>query len=1380
MTTLEQRIANLTPQQLALLEKRLRQTQTKTTIPRRSPDESAPLSFGQQRFWFIHELEEDKSLFNNVSAARIKGELDVRALEGALRALIIRHAVLRTVYRTNAHGELEQVILKDWSFAIQQHDLSRIIPNTENPEQIMQEHLLSEAHRRFDLANELSLRASLYTLAENDYVFCEIHHHIATDFWSSGILYRELVKLYDAIRHGATEGEAISQLPELPIEYADFAVWQRQQAQTEGFQKQLAYWRQQLSPPLPMLTLPTDSPRSATQNHRGGTDSTHISLAQIQRMKELGQTEKATQFIVAATAFLALFHRYSRQNDLVVGVINAGRNRVELENLIGAFINTLVFRVDAGGNPTFRQFLARVRQVALDAFANQDAPFEQIVAEVQPERTLSESPLVEILLDFLNTPSSPRLLPDVEYQRIAVNRGTAEYDMLIAGRPQPHGLQIDIRYKSTLFNADTIQRMLEHLHILLDAALEDPDTPIDALPLMSESERQQILVGWNATARPIPDHLTFVQLFEEQAESNRHAPAVDDGGQRLSYGELNRRANRLARALVAHGIVSQQIVPLLADRNSNFLVTMLAIWKAGGVYLPIDPRLPPLRVRQMLKQSGAEVLLASPMHADLAKSAIDTGQANAIVCLDLEALLAEEHADDNLDPLSSPIDLAYVLYTSGSTGVPKGAMIEHRGMLNHLFAKVHDLELTSGDKVAQNSPQSFDISIWQFLVALLVGAQTRVYADEIAFDPSALLDHVESDGVTIFEAVPSLLQAMLDVADSKSSVAGLRWLIPTGEAMPPGLARAWLLRYPHLKLMNAYGPTECSDDVTHYIISGPPQPQMANLPIGRPVDNMRIYVLDEHLQPTPIGIPGEIYVGGVGVGRGYLRDPERTADAFIPDPFDTKTDARLYRTGDLGRWLAEGNIEFLGRVDFQVKIRGHRIELGEIEHALLEHPGVSEAAVLALDDERGALQLAAYVAVRPDENQSAAGLREHLGERLPSYMIPASFSILAAPDTLPKTPSGKIDRKALARLQVMPGIETEFVAPSTETEQAIAEIWSDLLGIEPIGVHDNFFDLGGHSLIAAQLVHRLRQSIAPDLPLRALFEHPTIAGLAKQLSTFNLRHSTFNFQSLLPLQTHGSRPPLFFLPGGGGSEDEYLIYAGLLNRLGPDQPVYGFIARGLDGESDPHDSVPQMAADYVAELRNVQPHGPYFLGGECIGGKVALEMARILEEEGEEIGLLALMNTFVRGTADERSLDERLLATPGVRQLRRRWRELSRLPAEQRWDRLRQMAVNATRVAVPLNEEQREARRERAQKLGVQAMLGEFRPEPYAGDVTLLVTSDTRERISSAWQSLLKGRIDIAPLPGIHANYLGENVEGSARALNETLESHQTVRISHS
>ncbi len=1378
MTELDDRIANLSPAKRRLLELRLQALGGGALqdfgIPRREGDGPAPLSYTQERFWFVHELESETPLYNNVSAARVRGPLDVQALRRAFQAVIARHEILRTLYSQDAAGHPVQSVCREWQFDLPVIDL-RDLPDAEAAVQPL---LVEEARKRFDLSQEISVRVKLFVLGDNDHVFCEVHHHIATDAWSSGIMRRELYALYDAFRQGRELAWA-----ELPIQYADFAVWQRRQETTAGFTSQLDYWRDRLAGFLPPLRLPTGTPRPALRTRRGANASILLPAELMAQVQALGREEGATVFMVLATALFAVFQRHTHQDDLVAGVLTAGRNRVEVENLLGAFINVLVFRVDTHGDPSFRELLRRVRTLAIDAFANQDIPFERLVAELRPDRGPTVDPIVQVMFDFVAAPSTRLAMPGVEWQPLTVSKGTAEYEMLIAGWPEEGGQRINVRYMADVYDAATVDAFLEHVRTLLKTAVAEPDRGLSGLPLLTEEERQRITCRWNETAAPFDLERCFHQVFEDQVRRSPHAAAVRDAGSVLTYAELNARANRLARAIQQALPASepgwtdpkarQPIIALLADRDAHFLTAMLAIFKLGGVYLPLDPRSPAARLRQIVAQSHPAAILASHPHAALAQEVVVESGPQPASLLALEHLLAAEAGDANLDASVGPRHLAYVIFTSGSTGTPKGAMIEHRGMLNHLWAKVRDLGLTEADVLAQTAPQIFDISVWQFLVALLTGGCVHIFPDEVAFDPTALPDGIDAAGVTVFESVPSMMRAMLEHAlalPQPPALRRLRWLIATGEALPPQLSRDWFRAYPGLRQLNAYGPTECSDDVTHHDMASPPGEGVTAVPIGRPIANTQIYILDRHMQPTSVGVLGEIYVGGAGVGRGYLNAPRRTAESFLPDPFSPMPGARLYRTGDVARYLADGSIEFQGRADFQVKIRGMRIELGDIEAALLEQPGVQEAIVVACDTDDRDKQLAAYITCRPGSTLSASAVLRTLRQRRPAYMVPATLAVL---DELPKTPTGKIDRKKLPVPRQEPQHDAQpdaLPAPVTETERRVAAIWTALLGVNVADTHADFFELGGQSLLAAQLVYRLRQEFATEIPLRALFEHPTIASIAAWLDEGAPRSETAgHFAHLLILQPLGSRPPLFFLPGGGGGESEYLhVYANLLHRLGPDQPVYGFQAQTAGGAEFGFASVVQMAAAYAAEMRSVQPHGPYFLAGECIGAKVALEMARQLAVPGEAVEVL-LLNAVVSGTAEQVSAPARV-----QRAVRSRFIQLRSLPASERLPRLKTMASHTAVALLPLSDKQRRQQAQRSARLDYMTLLRTYAPEPYEGDVTLLMTQDLIERgRAEAWRGIVRGHLTLIPLAGVHRTYLGGEVAGNAAALAQALDAAQ-------
>ncbi|MFL6256241.1 MAG: amino acid adenylation domain-containing protein, partial [Pyrinomonadaceae bacterium] len=909
-----------------------------------------PLSFAQQRLWLLNQLEPESPVYNLTAAVRMRGQLDAAALEATVNEVVRRHEVLRTTFPV-VEAQPVQLVREELRLKLTGEDVSGL--DTGARESEVRRLAEAEARRPFHLVEGPLLRVKLYKLGTDEHVLVLVMHHIVSDGWSMGVLVGEVSALYAAFSRGLP-----SPLPELQIQYADYAAWQRGWLRGEALERQLVYWRAQLgSGPAP-LELPTDRPRPAVQSFRGATQTFTLPAPLAEKLTSLGRRERATLFMTLLAGFKALLHRYTGQEEIVVGTPIAGRSRKELEELIGFFVNTLILRTDLSGRPTFRELLGRVREVSLEASAHQDVPFERLVEELQPRRDLSRSPLFQVMFAMQNTPYEAAELPGMNLSLFEVESGAAKFDLTMFVAEDEAGLTGALEYNTDLFDGETINRLLGHYQNLLAAASVNPDRKLSELTLLSEEEMTRLLAGPNDTRVELPAGVCAPQLFEARASETPGAFAAIQGRRHSSYDRLNRDANRMARALAAEGVGQEALVALLAERSIEFLTTMLAVWKAGGAYLPLDPHAPAGRVAQMLEQSRAPFVVAGSAYVSALEEALASlPEETRPRVLEIEQLLAQPFDEENLGSLNTPRQLAYVIYTSGSTGVPKGVMVEHGGMLNHLLAKISDLELGAADVVAQTASQAFDISVWQFLAALLVGGCVHIFPDEITYDPTRLLEEVGREGVTVLETVPSLLRAMLDEMERRAPegarLSRLRWLIPTGEALPPELTRRWLAAHPTVPLVNAYGPTECSDDVTHHVIDRPPAPEEFNTPIGRPVANTRLYVLDAGMQLLPVGVLGELYVGGAGVGRGYLSDAAKTASLFVPDPYSGEAGARLYRTGDVGRWLPDGTLEFLGRVDHQVKVRGFRIELGEIEAALSVHPLVREAVVIVREDARG-------------------------------------------------------------------------------------------------------------------------------------------------------------------------------------------------------------------------------------------------------------------------------------------------------------------------------------------------------------------------------------------------------------------------------------------
>jgi amino acid adenylation domain-containing protein/thioester reductase-like protein/non-ribosomal peptide synthase protein (TIGR01720 family) len=1112
--------AELSDAKRALLSRRLRggsgNARRDASIGPRPPGAS-PLSFAQQRLWFLCQLEPANASYNIPTALRIRGNPDIPVLERCINEIIRRHEVLRTTFSV-VDDQPVQRIAPELSLTIPVESLAGL------PESVRESEALARARAEgetvFDLERGPLVRAVLLDLGERDgagdYVLLFTVHHIVSDGWSAGILFREFTALYGAFLEGKP-----APLPEPAIQYTDFAHWQRGWLQGETLERQVRYWTGQLRNAPALLELPTDHSRPAVQSYRGATHAFKLAPELGGALHRLAREQGVTVFVVLLAAFDALLGRYSRQTDLCVGIPVAGRNRLETEGLIGFFVNTLIIRADLKGDPSFAEFLHRVHERTLGALAHQDLPFEKLVEELQPVRDLSYSPLFQVMFVLHNVPRGEVAVPGIRVELLDVDYGTAKFDLILHATEEGQGFDAALEYSTDLFERDTIVRMAGHWTMLLQEAVLHPDRPISELALLTPEERAALLLDWNATSQGLPEVPGFPRLFEDQVRRMPDRIAVSCGGQALAYAELNRRANRLAHALIREGVGADTVVALLDRRGVDFLVMILAVLKAGGAYLPLDPEYPDARLAQILTQSRAGLVLVGQASPATAPGAAEAG----VRMVSPEGLLTGSEPETDPPACYGPSNLAYVIYTSGSTGTPKGAMVHHAGLLNNVLSKIETLDLTGEDVIGQTASQCFDISVWQFLAALACGACTRIVPDEAMRDPAALLAAIEADGISVLEIVPSLMRALLDW-EPLPPLSALRWLIPTGEALPPEVCRDWLRRYPDIPLLNAYGPAECSDDVAYHRIEEAPAGDSLHVPIGRPIANTRLYVLGPNLELLPVGVPGELCVAGVGVGRGYLNDPARTALSFVPNPFNealgealgsrpqalgntnpsasslapeflepsayslAPSSSRLYRTGDLARWRPDGTLEFLDRLDRQVKVRGFRIELGEIESRLRQHPKVREAAAMVREDRRGGKQLAACL-VTDDGSRDAEEFRRFLKESLPDYMVPSAFAFL---ESLPLNANGKLDRKALPEPD-SGAPSHHYLAPRNLTEHVLAGIWRDLLDVERVGIHDNFFSLGGDSILAIQIVNRAGRAGVRLTP-RQIFQYQTVAELA--------------------------------------------------------------------------------------------------------------------------------------------------------------------------------------------------------------------------------------------------------------------------------------------
>ncbi len=1049
------------------------------------------LSHGQEGLWFLWKLVPEAWAFHNVLPLRIRGPLNVEALRRSLQFLSLRHPSLRMEFREENDTPYQRP-REGHEFPLE------VVDATAWSEAQLESALRDAARRPFALDVDASPRIVLFRTAPDRHLFVLVAHHIISDLWSVIVFMDELRAIYAAERTGVP-----CTLPPLPVTYADAMEERRRALDGEEGESLWRHWRDELSGEIPALDLPTDHPRPPMQSYRGGTVVRWLDAELMRRFKRLAGQERVTVFMALMAAYQAFLHRYTGQESFVVGSPTAGRDRAELQGVIGDFINMVPIRADLGGAPSFRQLLARVRTKLVETIRHQDYPFSSIVDRLHLARDLSRSPIFQttfVLQRFHRYPELSRaVLPDDEetpipfddllIEPVPLAQQDGQFDLNLEVKEDERGrFAVAWKYAADLFDASTIERMTGHFETLLDEIVNHPDRPVATLRLLNDTETAHAIAAGTGATRELPAVSRVCELFAAQALRTPSAVAVECEGTSLSYVELDARVTALARSLMTLGCGRGVIVAVLLPRGIEFVTALLAIARAGGAFLPLDARHPVSRTLQVLEGSAAPLVLTCD-----ALAATLPDDPKRIVSI--EAL---EGAGSNATlPVIAPGDLAYIMYTSGSTGAPKGVMVEHRGMINHVLGKLGDLGMTARDVLAQNGPPTFDIVVWQCLAPLVNGGRVIVFPDAVAEDPAALLAQVDERGVTVLQCVPSMLHALLDEISARSSrppLRALRWMVPTGEALPTELCRRWFELYPHIPVLNTYGSTECSDDQCHYVLRALDAVDAAVplVSIGTPIANMTAYVLDRSLMPVPPGVVGELYIGGIGVGRGYYRDPARTATTFVPDPFSATPGARLYRTHDFARRRADRNLDFLGRADNTIKLRGLRIEPGDIEAALEQHGAVSQAAVVAQRPPIGEKVLTAYVVPAQGAAPEPHELRRFLAERLPQAMVPALFLFI---DALPLTANGKLDMRRLPAPRWDTASHEELVAPRTRTEERIAAIWAEVLGTERVGVTQDFFAIGGDSIRSIQIVARCQRAGIVFRP-SDLFQHSTVAALA--------------------------------------------------------------------------------------------------------------------------------------------------------------------------------------------------------------------------------------------------------------------------------------------
>lgn len=1332
-------------------------------------DTGSSLSFSQERLWFFDQLEPHSKAYNIPVALHLTGPLDVAALELAINELLKRQEILRAVCHLEGEN-LRQLILPHIDRSL---DVVSVEDSTE-AERLM--HI--EAGKPFDLAKGPLFRAKLFSITDNDYIFIMTLHHFIADGWSMPLLNAELSELYAAhIQHRPHT------LPALPVQYIDFARQQRKETERGTFDHELEYWKKKLDGVAASIELPTNRTRPPVQTYTGSTQPFKLPAELCTELTVFSQREGVTLFMTLLTAFKILLYRYSNQEDIVVGTVTSNRRGREMENLVGSFSNDLIFRTDLAGNPTFREALARVREVALQAYANQDLPFERLVAELQPERDTSRAPVFQTMFLLQQRPEySVVALPGLSVERIHIDLGISRLDLYLKLVNTGSDIWGSIEYNTDLFDADTIERMVEHLEILLCGIVARPNRRVLELPLLSSPERTRLLFEWNNTLHQPPKDACIHDLIGAQVERTPDAIAIVFEKEEITYGELNLRANRLANHLISEGIGRGSRVGLLLERSVNMVVALLGVLKTGGAYVCLDPDHPQSRISYILFDTGADCVLSEERLLDRLPDTCPH-----ILCLDRDQHLFEGAEQSNPAVAMQPEDLSYIVYTSGSTGEPKGIMSHHSGVANYLAYVVDTYGIGPEDTILQLPSLTFDASVRDLIGSLSAGAKVVIIRSNEAKSIDLILKKVCHHHVScLLSVVPSLLDALIKIDHLAASVQGiLRLILVSGEPLQFSACRQATNFFGHqVKLVNQYGPTECTMTSTYQPIESL-HDQDGLVLAGKPVGNYQIYVLGPDMTLAPINVRGEIYIGGKGVAWGYVGQAGLTAEHFLPDPFSNHAGARIYKTGDLGRWQADGRLEVLGRLDHQAKINGYRVEPGEIESVLRDEAAVAEAVVVIREDTPGSQQLVSYLVAKTDSRPSDETLRASLALRLPSNMIPGQFVWL---DKFPLTTTGKIDRKALPAPQREQS--DEMLAPFTLVERIVADIWARALNMEKIWMNDDFFKLGGNSLQSAQLCHRISEAFNIEFPLKQLFQAATIAGVASYIENIRVSHGESDEPaedsraSMVALQPYGEKPPIFLVPGGFSDERIiFFLYGKLIPHLGDDQPVYAFRARGVEGETQSRSDITEVAAGYIRELREKQPEGPYQIAGFCTGGIVAYEMAQQLHEEGERMSTLVLADTrlprrtrylyYVGQRIKDRAKRNYAMLKQLPKRVAHHFRASSTMSVKSRLFYLREKSKNtklfydlATKPYMVLHPNPNVARRMQRGRINYQRTLYKYRPKPYPGHIHLLVSEGMMKFTGpEIWSKLAKGGIKLVQTRGNHRTHISEYANHAAKAL---------------
>jgi amino acid adenylation domain-containing protein len=1294
-------------------------------ITKRGESDHAPLSFVQERRWFLEQMRPHNPP-NYAKAIRMTGYLDVRLLQETLDTIVARHEVLRTTF-SELNGQRIQIVNESRSVNLAVFDL-RASSKAEQESEIRWL-LNEESQQTFNLSKDQVLRASLLLMSERDQVLILTVHRCAFDDTSFIVFLEELAAIYDGLSRGAA-----TSLPSLPLQYSDYAQWERNQDKSSYFEGQVSYWKSILQDPRPS-ELPTDRPRPAVQTFAGKHQYLRIEDPLYSKLMTLIRQEPITLKALLLAGFSSLVHFYIGSDDITIGTSDELRPS-DVSPLIGRFTNFLPLRFKLDRNSSARDLLRHVQRVLTDAYSHRDVPFAKLLESLQPERDLSRTPLFQVLFSMNALAAKSIKLSELTLIPLETHSRTSDFDLTLLAQETDEGILTTWEYNTDLFDDSTILRMMNHYRRLLENVVADPDARLLDWTYLTADEQQQLISDWNSNQADYPRDKCIHQLFEDQVDRTPDAVAVIFDDRRLTYRELNAHANQLAHYLRRLGVGPEVRVGICVERSVEMIISVLSVLKAGAAYVPLDPAYPQKRLAFMLEDSQALILLTQQrLVGELSGPRVE------VVCLDKDWDQINREKTSNPALAVSSEDLAYIIYTSGSTGKPKGVAIEHRASVAFLSWATATFSLEQLKGVLASTSICFDLSVYEIFAPLSCGGSV-VLAENILQLPNLKA----AEEVSLINTVPSVITEFLRSNELPGSV---RTINLAGEPLKTALVRQLYKLDTVKEVFDLYGPTE---DTTYSTFT---LRNTERATIGRPISNSQAYILDRHQHLVPIGVAGELHLGGAGLARGYLNRPELTAERFIPNPFSNDPSARLYKTGDLARYLPSGEIEYLGRMDNQVKIRGFRIELGEIEAVISEYPAVRESVVLAIEDRPDEKRLVAYIVEKQTPIARISELRSYLEHKLPAYMVPTAFVVL---EKLPLTPNGKLDRKALP-LPDWNGLQAHpsFIAPRDEIETELARIWESVLGHGSIGVRKNFFELGGNSLLAARMFSETNRVFNQNIPLAILFQGGTIEHLATLIRHNEQDELKAEWSSLVTIQPDGSKPPFFCVHGIGGN---VLTYTTLARYLGPDQPFYGLQSAGLDGRQIPHTKVEQMAAHYIKVISDLQPQGPYLLGGLSFGGIVAFEMARQLQRQGRRVACVALLDSWPQSTSDDFKLTQRIeLHLTNLRHLSLtdRLTYFGKMAKTAR----RKLKSRIWRVGHQWyrdHQDQLPAALRNIYEINYQAAR-EYVMQPYSGSVTLFRASDNSaldgEDDLFGWDKFATG-VDLYRVPGDHVSMMNE------------------------